>query len=60
MPKERGFRTLKEVKDTFFPNIPMEELLRKPSDEEIREELKKIIKRARKNTERISSKKVPR
>lgn len=59
MAKERVFRTLKEIKDAYFPNRTWEELRGKQTDEEIREDLRKIMESARRNSEEINSKKVP-
>lgn len=57
---ERIFRTLKEVKDAFFPDIPMEELLGDPTEEEQLDEVKKIIEAPKREPPQIDSKKLPR
>jgi len=45
----RTFRTLKEVKDTYFPNVPLEQLEGETTEEQIQEDLKKFVEMARKN-----------
>lgn len=62
---ERVFRTLKEVKDTFFPNIPLEELegdISEMSEEEIQERIGQTMDFVRKQEKphQVDSKKFPR
>lgn len=57
--KGRTFKSMKEIKDAFWPNVPLEELIPEMTDEEIQVDLKRIIKNARRETKRISSKKLP-
>lgn len=56
----KTFKNFKEIKDTFWPNVPLEELLPEKTDEEIQDDLKRIIESARRNSRRVSSKKYPR
>lgn len=51
----RTFRTLEEVKDTYFPNVPLEQLEGEPTEEQIQEDLKKFAEMARKNDARTES-----
>ena len=48
-PAGRTFRTLKEIKDTFFPNVPLEQLEGNPTDEQVIEDLRKLIEIAGRN-----------
>lgn len=59
---ERIFRTLQEVKDAFFPNITIEELEGRETEEQIQENLKRVVEIARRNSKpkEIDSKKLPR
>ena len=57
---ERTFRTLREVKEAYFPNRTREELEGEPTEEEIQEDLQRIIGIAKRNPEKKTSKKLPR
>ena len=60
MTRERYF-TVKEFKEAFFPNVPLEELEGDKTEEEIQEDLKRIVERATPPPKReIDSKKQPR
>ena len=49
--RERTFKTLKEVKDTYWPGVPDEEFLQMMDAGEIPESLKETVERARKANE---------
>jgi len=58
---ERTFRTLREVKEAFFPNVPLEELEGgPPTKEQIQEDLRRFVEMAKRNTQEVDSKKTPR
>ena len=48
-PAGRTFGSLNEVKKTFFPNVPLEELEETLTEEQIEERLNEIIEMARRN-----------
>lgn len=54
------FHSLREVKEAFFPNTPLDKLDGEATDEQVREELRRFAENARRRIENISSKKAPR
>jgi hypothetical protein len=55
--------TYTEFKETFFPNLTIEELEGEPTEEQIREDLRRIVEIARRNSGKVvevASKKLPR
>lgn len=54
------FGSLKEVKDTFFPNTSLEKLEGERTEEQIKEDLQRVIGIAKKNSEKKAPKKSPR
>lgn len=46
--KEKIFKTLKEVKETYLPNTPIKQLEGDMSAEELIKELKKVVKKKKK------------
>ena len=57
MTRERAEKryTFTEFRETFFPNITDEELFGEPTEEQIQEDLKRIVEIARRNTARADS-----
>lgn len=55
---ERVFKSLREIKEAYFPNRSLEDLEGEQTVEQMREDLLKVIGRSRKERE-IDSKKLP-
>jgi hypothetical protein len=57
---EKIFYKLADVKETYFPNRTYEELEGRMTDEEVQENLKKLIEAARNNQVQVDSRRIPR